>query len=92
MVVEPAELQPCEPYLATPALEPEQRKGNRREPEPVLETIEAEAVPFAAPEPEVPSNVQPLRPYDRGLTFGARHDPSRTADASDPFKYRPRGD
>lgn len=91
--VEPAELQPCEPYLATSALTPSPR---HREPEPKPDpAIELEApAPFEVAEPTPPANVTPLRlrPHERGLSFGARHDPQRTADAQNPFKFKPYSD
>jgi hypothetical protein len=77
--------QPLEPFDPTPAFSPTPR---RRAPEPELEP---EAVPFETVEATPPPNVTPLRPHERGLSFGAQHDPSRQPGANDPFRYRPRG-
>ena len=78
--------EPLEPYTATPPFPPTPK---RREPEPVPE---AAPEPFETVEVTPPANVLALRPHERGLSFGARHDPQRTASATDPFKYKPRGD
>jgi hypothetical protein len=78
--------QPVKPFEATPPLPPMPR---RREPEPVLET-DAQPAPFETVEPEPPQNVTALRPFERGVSFGARHDPSRRPEAADPFKFKPR--
>jgi hypothetical protein len=84
---EPA--QPLKPFEATPPLPPMPR---RREPEPTLEAIEPEPQPFEVAEVTPPPNVTPLRAFERGVSFGARHDPSRRPEATDPFRYKPRGD
>jgi hypothetical protein len=67
--------EPIEPYSGSPPISSPRR---RREPEPVREP---DPVPFETVEVEPPPNVTPLRPHERGLSFGARHDPQRTADA-----------
>jgi hypothetical protein len=81
---EPA--QPLKPFEATPPLPPMPR---RREPEPVLEA-DATPVPFETGEAAPPQNVTPLRVFERGVSFGARHDPSRRPEATDPFRFKPR--
>jgi hypothetical protein len=75
-----------EPFEATPAISP---TPLRRAPEPEPEL--PEPVPFETVEATPPPNVTPLRPHERGLSFGAQHDPSRQPGANDPFRYRPRG-
>ena len=88
MVVEPAELQPCEPYLATPALEPEQRKATCAEPEPTVEVVE-EPQPFEVAEVQPPANVTALRPHDRVVFRDGPH--NFPSEPPNPFKYRRRG-
>ena len=73
------------PFEPTPALRP---MPQRRE--SALKSIEPEPVPFESVEATPPANVTPLRPHERGLSFGARHDPSRTSSAMDPFRFKPR--
>ena len=85
--VEPA--QPLEPYSGSPPLPPTPR---RREPAPVLEAEPEAPAPFETVEATPPANILALRPHDRGLSFGAKHDPSRRPEASNPFNYKPRGD
>ena len=80
--------EPLEMFEPTPPLPP---TPQRREPEPALEAIAPERPqPFETVEATPPANVHSLRPHERGLSFGARHDPSRRPEAMDPFRFKPR--
>jgi hypothetical protein len=74
---------PIEPFTATSSIDATQTKRQ------TIEHLEPEPVPFESPEPTPPSNVQPLRPFERIHYEGERHDASRRPAAMNPHHYRP---
>ena len=84
-VTDPPELRP---YDASPDWTTQPALTDRTA-ELVLEEV-GEPVPFETVEAAPPQNVLPLRPHERGLSFGARHDPSRRSEPMDPFRVKPR--